>query len=292
MVTSAPFDDWWHNRYGLDVKIASPPHAVLGLGMFAVGMGVLLFVFSAQNRANIGKQDRSGWICALTVGVLITLWADFATEFTWPNLQHGSYFYSVVATPFPLLLVLAARAAKVPAAATLAAITYMLLVIGMILVLPLFPAQPKLAPIYHPVDHMVPPAFPLLLVVPAAAIDFFERLFRRRSELTVARSAPAARRWWNDWLLALVFAAVFVGIVLAVQWPFSAFLLSDAADDRFFARSGHWPYFVQPGDWMNRFWDLKEDPLTCKGVAFAFGRAFISARGGLWLGNYLLRLKR
>src|ERR1043165_8842118 len=43
MVTSAPFDDWWHNTYGLDVKIISPPHSVLGLGMLAVGMGVLLF---------------------------------------------------------------------------------------------------------------------------------------------------------------------------------------------------------------------------------------------------------
>src|SRR6266480_3638506 len=30
MLTSAPFDDWWHNAYGLDVKIVSPPHAVLG----------------------------------------------------------------------------------------------------------------------------------------------------------------------------------------------------------------------------------------------------------------------
>src|SRR5262250_1602878 len=27
MLTSAPFDDWWHNSYGLDVKILSPPHA-------------------------------------------------------------------------------------------------------------------------------------------------------------------------------------------------------------------------------------------------------------------------
>ena len=29
MLTSAPFDDWWHNAYGLDVKIISPPHTVL-----------------------------------------------------------------------------------------------------------------------------------------------------------------------------------------------------------------------------------------------------------------------
>src|SRR5438094_7280012 len=81
MMTSAPFDDWWRNRYGLDVKIVSPPHAVLGLGMFSVGMGVLLFVFSAQNRAPGEDRTRSGWICALAVGVLIALWGDFTTEF-------------------------------------------------------------------------------------------------------------------------------------------------------------------------------------------------------------------
>src|SRR3989475_2048343 len=73
MMTSAPFDDWWHNRYGLYVKFFSPPHAVLGLGMFAVGMGVLLFVFSSQNRANSQGPNRSGWICGLTVGVLVAL---------------------------------------------------------------------------------------------------------------------------------------------------------------------------------------------------------------------------
>jgi hypothetical protein len=25
MLTSAPFDDWWHNAFGLDVQILSPP---------------------------------------------------------------------------------------------------------------------------------------------------------------------------------------------------------------------------------------------------------------------------
>src|SRR5271154_6890407 len=40
MLTSAPFDNWWHNAYGLDVKIVSPPHAVLILGLRGISTGV------------------------------------------------------------------------------------------------------------------------------------------------------------------------------------------------------------------------------------------------------------
>jgi len=260
-------------------------------------MGVLLFVFSSQNRSHRENRTRNGWLCAVAVGVMIAMWGDFTTEFTWPNLQHASYFYSVVSTPFPLLLLLAARASKVHAGATIAAATYMLIYVAMILVLPLFPAHPKLAPVYHPVDHMVPPAFPLLLIVPAVAIDVISGLLARAPKAVTQQPPPTDTpvprpRWWHDWLLALLFAAVFLAIIFAVQWPFSAFLLSDAADNRFFARSGHWPYFAQPGDWMNRFFDFNKDPIALKGIALAFVRAFISARIGLLLGNYLLRLKR
>jgi hypothetical protein len=138
---------------------------------------------------------------------------------------------------------------------------------------------------------MVPPAFPLLLLVPALAIDGIHWLAMRFSPAGTP-SSPARPPWWRDWLLAIVVGAVFVGLVLVVQWPFSSFLLSDAADNRFFARSGHWPYFAQPGDWMNRFWEWEKDPLTLRGVAVAFGIACVSARLGLVLGNYLLRLKR
>ena len=35
MLTSAPFDNWWHNSYGLDVTILSPPHVVLLVGILS-----------------------------------------------------------------------------------------------------------------------------------------------------------------------------------------------------------------------------------------------------------------
>src|SRR5262245_8249941 len=39
MLVSAPFDNWWHSAYGLDVKILSPPHVVLTLGILGVCTG-------------------------------------------------------------------------------------------------------------------------------------------------------------------------------------------------------------------------------------------------------------
>src|SRR5262245_52576698 len=50
MLTSAPFDDWWHNAYGLDVKIVSPPHVLLILGAFAVEVGALVMTLGLMNR--------------------------------------------------------------------------------------------------------------------------------------------------------------------------------------------------------------------------------------------------
>src|SRR6187431_989666 len=49
MITSAPFDDWWHNSYGLDVTILSPPHTVLLLGMITIQFGAIISVLAYQN---------------------------------------------------------------------------------------------------------------------------------------------------------------------------------------------------------------------------------------------------
>src|SRR6202012_5363320 len=50
-LTSAPFDNWWHNAYGLDVKIVSPPHALLILGLRGISTGVMFLILAAMNRA-------------------------------------------------------------------------------------------------------------------------------------------------------------------------------------------------------------------------------------------------
>ena len=57
MLTSAPFDDWWHNTYGLDVVILSPPHMVLAMGIMMVQFGAIMGVLALQNR----DENPVGW---------------------------------------------------------------------------------------------------------------------------------------------------------------------------------------------------------------------------------------
>ena len=64
MVVSAPFDNWWHNAYGLDVKILSPPHAVLTLGILGVAIGGVLLVLATMNRATGRCARRCGGSCS------------------------------------------------------------------------------------------------------------------------------------------------------------------------------------------------------------------------------------
>ena len=85
-------------------------------------------------------------------------------------------------------------------------------------ILPLVPAEPKLGPVYQQVTHMIPWEFPLLVVVPALAID----LILRRSSA------------WRPIVGGLVTGLVFLIAFIAVQWPFASFLMTPLARNRFF----------------------------------------------------------
>lgn len=285
MVTSAPFDNWWHDAYGLDVTILSPPHAVLGIGIAGIQIGALLLTVAAQNRGSWGlgaqppgpsiqPRRRLSLLFVLAAGVLLTMHAVMTMEYNFTNQAHTARFYQISAIVFPIILVLAARAGKVHFSATAVAAVYTVLMLVMIWLLQLFPAEPKLAPITHPVSHMTPPHFPLLLLVPAVAIDL-------------------ATRWMGDgrdWRLAGLLGVIFVLTLIAAEWYFAEFLLSPAARNYLFA-AGQWGYNEGPGDWYYRFW-APDGQLNPRGLAVAALIAFASSRAGLWAGSWLRRVRR
>jgi len=279
MITSAPFDDWWHNAYGLDVKIISPPHAVLAAGMIAIQVGAMLLAAAWQNRAATGQARPLPLAFLYSAGLILLMLATVLTEYVFPNAQHGAQFYKVSAAVFPALLIAAARASRLRWAATVTAASYMAVALGMVWVLPLFPAQPMLAPINNPIDHMVPALFPLLLIVPAVAID----LIFWRTGRTGKRS-----RWW----LAPVFAVAFVAVFFATQWNFSAFQLSPASRNRVFAGDMQWGYNRTLGPWRYEFWTAKDDPVTPGKMGRVLLLATASSLVGLGWGSYMARVKR
>ena len=275
MLTSAPFDDWWHNAYGLDVKIISPPHMVLAAGIGAIQAGAMLMALASQNRAGGERRDLNR-LFLLGAGLLVLLAATVATEYTQRWDMHQSLFYQVSAGVFVFFLVSASRAARTKWPATTVALVYSALTMLMLLVLPLFAGQPLLGPIYVQVDRFMPPDFPLLLVVPALVID-----------LLVRRVTPGG---WRDWGLAAALALAFVVTFVAVQWPFADFLVSPWARNDFFG-SHRMDYGVTP-QIQARWYQLNSPDNLAIGLPVAITIGFVSARLALWWGNWMSRVQR
>ncbi|MDQ6892505.1 MAG: hypothetical protein M3167_07475 [Acidobacteriota bacterium] len=277
MLASAPFDDWWHDAYGLDVRVISPPHAVLAAGMVGVVAGAMLLALSVQNGARALDVRASGALYGWASGVLVTLAATFIVEYTFPLHQHGWLFYAITGAVFPFFLVASARASKLSFGATRAAAISMAVVAVMDWVLPLFPAQPRLGPIYNPITRMVPFCFPLLLVFPALAVDALLSRWRRRS----------------DTLLAVALGVVFIGVFLLVQWPFASFQMAPASRNWFFAGDRYWSYWFHPDSpWRYGFQGGPHDGMTAQGLAIAALLSSASVRIGLAAGSWMSRVRR
>ena len=274
MVVSAPFDNWWHNAYGLDVKILSPPHAVLTLGIVGVTAGGVLLVLSAMNRATGPARARAGAVLLVIGGELLTLAMIAILEETFRFALHSSICYRAAGIAVPPFLLAIAQASERRWAATMLAAFYTVFAATMVWLIPLVPAEPKLGPVYQPITHLVPLGFPLLIIVPAALLDVARVRWRGRSRLWVA---PAM-------------GAIFVGALVAVEWPFASFLQTEGARNVVFG-SHYLPYFVQP-DWYLATYTFMPDPDVARGLAFAVVAASISCALGLWLGDALRRVRR
>ena len=283
MITSAPFDNWWHNAYGLDVKIISPPHIVLAWGMMAIQIGAILMAVAAQNRSGGENQQLYRFMYAYAAGILITMLVTvIQEEASVGNHMHASKFYIITGWVIPLFLIGLARASRLKWPATTITAIYMMISLAMMWTLQLFEATPMLAPIYNPVTHMVPAPFPLLIIIPAVAVDLLMRRFGRG----------------NDWKLAALLGLAWVGSMVAIHWFWGEFLLSPAARNFFFA-ADQWSYSDRLGPWRYQFWGLDTDAAGkwsmlsfLRGLGIAAVLSMIATRISLLLGSGLARVKR
>ncbi|MEJ2003545.1 MAG: hypothetical protein P8X57_00940 [Cyclobacteriaceae bacterium] len=282
MLTSAPFDDWWHNTYGLDVTILSPPHTVLLLGMVGIQFGAMVSVMAIQNRSleDIQSPARSqllNVIYAAATGFFLLMVCTILSEYQGRHQMHRTTFYIVTAIAYPLLLSAFSRSSHSRWGATNAAAVYTIISLLMNWILPLFPAEPLLGPILNPIDSFQAWEFPLLLIVPAVVID-----------LAVNRMEK------NDWIRALVIGLLFAPIMLVLQWNMGNLLMSEFARNWFFGTES-W-YFGNSPDYQYRYafapWMEASTMEMVKGIGIAMGIGILTSRIGLYWGNWMKKVQR
>jgi hypothetical protein len=276
MVTSAPFDNWWHNAYGLDVRIISPPHSILALGIGAIGVGALLLSLAWQNREG-DRQRNAMWLFVIAGALLVMDRSIMLTEYSIKNMMHGGAFYRASMLAYPMAIVMMARASKLRWAGTITAAIFMAIMLALMWIIQLFPATPKLGPIYQPITHLVAMSFPALLIVPALGVDVVMQRVRAR-----------------PLLLAVILSIVFLALYIAVQWPFASFLMTPAARNALF-NADNFVYWMSPsGVTWNHTWapaDPSSAPLAAH-LGFALGLGAISSYLGLWFGTWMTKVRR
>ena len=277
MLTSAPFDNWWHDAYGLDVTILSPPHILLFIGVYSVLVGTAVLIAGHLNRA-AGREKtlvRRVFLYLggmMAVGVMLLI-----MELTSLPLLHNSLPYIATSILAPIVMAALSRVTGARFAATVVAGFYMLFLIACIQILPLFPAEPKLGPVYQHVTHFIPPQFPLLLIVPALVLDLFWQ--RTKS--------------WNTWAVAAGSAVLFVASLVAVEYPFASFLMSPASRNSFFG-TGYLPFGAGPQSFLARHVFNVTDSGTqfAVGILIAMAICTLTTWFGLKRGDWMRQVQR
>jgi hypothetical protein len=207
-------------------------------------------------------------------GELLVLLMTAILEHTFRANLHRADAYRSMAILVPVVLLALAGVARHRWAATIVAAGYTAFMLAMLWLFPLFPAEPKLGPVYQPITHFIPLEFPMLIVAPAVVMD----LVRAR-----LRSAPR-------WQLAAALGAVFLATLIAVEWPFATFLQSPSSHGRLFATQDL-PYFMHP-QWFEARGEFVPDDALALGMVEALAAAIGSAALGLVLGDALARVRR
>ena len=243
MLASAPFDDWWHNAYGLDVRIISPPHMVLAAGFFGIELGTVMLMLAFMNRAHATVRPSLERLFLYVGGTVLCESLLIKLESISRSDQHNARFYLVVAIGTPAILAALSIASQRRWASTIITSVYSAFAVGFLWLLPLFPAEPKLGPVYREVTHFIPWEFPLLLIVPAVVLD-----------VILQRTGG-----WRPLVRAVTGGLAFFAVFVMVQWPFAGFMLTSSARNWFFG-GGYLDFATPPRSPLARFAFFYREP--------------------------------
>ena len=274
MITSAPFDDWWHAAYGLDVKIISPPHMVLALGIVAVEVGALILLLGFLNRASSEQKPMLRWLFLYIASMILVVASTILMEVTQVIGLHQALPYEVLGFVTPLVLLSMGRASGHKWGATIIAGIYTAFYLLMIWILPLFPAEPKLGPVLNPVTQFIPPGFPLAFLVPALALDWLTGRFGKASAYLLG---------------AVCFVSFFVA-----EWPLAQFLLQSPLAQNPIIGSMYLDYTEGPRSMhaLRRFFAAEPTELFVQRMAFGLVASVLMARVGVVCADWMKRVRR
>jgi hypothetical protein len=123
---------------------------------------------------------------------------------------------------------------------------------------------------------MIPPKFPILLLVPSFALDLIRRCKAR-------------------WFTTILSGFAWTGLLVATEWPFATFLMSPHAANRFFATGpGYLDFGTTPDnpDALRIFEAPQHGPHLYAGLLVAAVIATFAIRSGQLFGRWTRQLYR
>lgn len=226
----------------------------------------------------------------ISAASLLCMIYTLGTDYLLSGRMRDPLFYCIASVVGLLFLPAFGRTLRLKWGMTAIAMGYFLIIALSNWILQLFAAEPKLGPILTHITHFQPGPFPLLIVAPAMAMDLV--LQRRTSAITPPgqRSLPA-----GEWVTALWLSLLFVGLLLAVQYPFSGFLLESPGSRNWFFGSDAWYFGDYPdAPYRHRFHpgNIASFYTMIKGLLIAVGIGWLCARISLRWGNWLQSIQR
>jgi hypothetical protein len=241
-------------------------------------LGGLILIAGRMNLADPRAKPSFNRLLLWAGSLLLSLLMMLGYEYLDTTQMHTAMFYRVVGMIGPLVFIAIARASGHRWAATIMAACYTVLWAAAVWIFPLFPAEAKLGPVFTPETHMLPLNFPLLLLVPALAVDTVLNHIGERPK----------------WLQALLAGISFLVAMLVVQWPFAYFLISPLARNGIFGMN-YFPYMMRPSEY-HLAWEFVVYERTQLafwiGIGIAFIASIISARLGIAWGDWMRRVRR